>query len=192
MRFVWIKGRCAVVWLAMFGIGVCAARAADALDTALETCWSCHGANGAGNDPTVPVIWGQNARYLEKQIRDFSSGDREDQIMSSMASSLRREDISRAAALIAAKPWPGHADTPAAAAPDALAACQGCHGADLSGGDSPEGAAPRLAGQFADYLATAMSGFAGGERANQKTMSAMMKALKPDERAALAKYLAGL
>jgi cytochrome c553 len=165
--------------------------AADPLEASLETCWSCHGAQGASNDHTIPIVWGQNAKYLEKQLRDFRGGDREDQIMSSMASSIKKDDVAKAAALIAAKAWPKR-DPAAKAAPQAVEACKGCHGADLMGGDSPEGAAPRLAGQFTEYLAAQMDAFARGERRNQKTMEAMMKSLKPADRAGLAAYLGGL
>ena len=181
---------CATLALAVVGFAA-DARAADALDGTLATCWSCHGVEGASNDHTLPILWGQNAKYIEKQIRDFREGDREDQIMSSMASSIKKDDISRAASLIAAKAWP-KTQAVAAAAPDSIEACKGCHGSDLTGGESPEGPAPRLAGQFAEYLTAQMEAFAHGDRRNQKTMQAMMKSLKPDERAGLAAYLAGL
>jgi cytochrome c553 len=60
------------------------------------------------------------------------------------------------------------------------------------GGPGPEGVAPRLAGQFAQYLEARMGAFSRGEIASAATMTAMMKALDADERAKLAKYLSGL
>jgi len=182
----------AVLSMALFAVALGAAGAAgEPLDAALSTCWSCHGAEGMSKDPTVPIIWGQRAAYLEKQLRDFRSGDRDSQIMSSMAESIGRDDLARAAALIAAKAWPKRAAA-ATLAPVAIEACKSCHGEGLMGGPSPEGEAPRLAGQFADYLDGEMSAFARGERANAKAMSATMSALGPEERTALANYLAGL
>ena len=59
------------------------------------------------------------------------------------------------------------------------------------GGPSPEGVAPRLAGQFAEYLDYEMGAFAREERSNKKTMTSTMKALSPAERTALAHWLAG-
>ena len=165
--------------------------AQTALDATLRTCWSCHGENGLSKDPTVPIIFGQQAAYLEKQLRDFRAGDRDSQIMSSMAEAIPRDDIARAAAFIAGKAWPGHPAEPAPR-PAAIATCQACHGESLAGGLSPEGVAPRLAGQFADYLDEQMSAFARGERANAKTMTAMMTTLSAADRDAMAKYLAGL
>ena len=109
-----------------------------------------------------------------------------------MAATIPRPEIARAAALIASIPWPKPKAAAAAPAPDAIAACQACHGADLGGGASPEGVAPRLAGQFARYLDDRMAAFARGEQATARTMTAVMKSLPAGERAALAKYLSEL
>jgi cytochrome c553 len=169
------------------------ARAADAVEAALGTCWSCHGADGLPKDPTIPIIWGQHAGYIEKQLRDYRAGDRDNQIMSSMAEAVPFKDLARAAAIIAGKGWPKQAPPPAGtSAPDSVAACQACHGEKFMGGQSPEGIAPRLAGQFTEYLDEQMSDFARGQRANQKTMTALMKALSADDRKTIATYLAGL
>ncbi len=168
------------------------ARAADQFDAMLGTCWSCHGENGLPGDPTAPIIWGQRADYLEKQLRDFAGGDRDSQIMSSMAESIPPDAVAKVAAFLAAKPWPARAAASTSGAPEAIAACRACHGDTLMGGPSPEGAAPRLAGQNAEYLDDQMSAFGRGERANAKAMSTIMKSVGPDERAAIAKYLAGL
>ena len=166
--------------------------AADAVETALAACWSCHGDKIPPKDPTIPLIQGQQAAYLEKQLLAFRDGTREDQIMSSMAATIARPEIARASALIAAIPWPKPKADAATPAPDAVAACQACHGADLGGGASPEGVAPRLAGQFARYLDDRMAAFARGEHAAARTMTAVMKGLPAGDRAALAKYLAEL
>jgi len=183
-----------VVFLSLFVLEVPAARAADALDGTLQTCWSCHGPSGVSNDPKVPIIWGQNATYLEKQIRDFRSGEGDRQIMSSMVEAIGRDDISRTASLIGMKPWPKSKENKAGAVPvpASVATCQGCHGADLRGGDSPTGPAPRLAGQLVDYLEDQMNEFAGGGRSGQNGMSEVMKLLKPEDRSTLANYLAAL
>ena len=166
--------------------------AADAVEQAVAGCWGCHGAGAAPKDPTIPVIQGQQAAYLEKQLHDFRSGQRDDQIMSSMAESIPAKETARAAAMIAAMPWPNIEGASSAPEPDAVVVCQSCHGADFAGGPGPEGVAPRLAGQFATYLEAQMGAFARGERAKSKTMTLMMKSLDASERARIAKYLAGL
>ena len=166
--------------------------AADQVEAALATCGSCHGVSAAPKDTTVPIIDGQLAGYLEKLLRAFQSGERENQIMSSMAESLRPADVARASAIIAARPWPKIAPVAAVGEPEAVVACRSCHGADLGGAPGPEGVAPRLSGQSADYLEDQMSGFARGERANAQTMTSVMAGLDGAERAIIAKYLAGL
>ena len=168
------------------------AQSQTALETSLNICWSCHGAEGRPKDPTIPIIWGQQAKYIEKQLRDYRSGDRDSQIMSSMAESVRRDDIQGVAAFVAQKNWPARPAATSSPPPDAVAACAGCHAENLMGGASPEGAAPRLAGQTAEYLEEEMKIFARGERAKQPTMTAMMKSLSPEERAKIARYLSQL
>jgi cytochrome c553 len=174
----------------LFPVG--GAVAAEPVDTALSTCWSCHGVNAPPKDPMIPIIQGQQAAYLEKQLRDFRSGARESQIMSSMAESLRPADIGRAAAIISAMTWPKHNASAAAPDPEVMAACRACHGAELQGGPGPEGVAPRLAGQFSEYLADRMNAYARGEHPGAKTMTALMKAQSEPERTRIAKYLSGL
>lgn len=184
--------RVACLVLSLMGLAEKVALAADAVEQVVASCWDCHGAGRAPKDPTIPVIQGQQAGYLEKQLHDFRSGQREDQIMSSMAESLPANQTARAAAMIAAMNWPKIEGGAGAPEPDSVVACQSCHGADFAGGPGPEGVAPRLGGQFAVYLEAQMSAFARGERASATTMTAMMKALDVAERAKIAKYLAGL
>jgi cytochrome c553 len=184
----------ATLWLllGMADASLKQALAADPLEGVVGACWACHGAGGPPKDPLVPIIQGQQAGYLEKQLHDFRSGERDDQIMSSMAESIPPKDMARAAAMIAATPWPRLGPTTDGSAPESLAACQGCHGADFLGGPGPEGVAPRLAGQFSQYLEAQMSLFARGERPKAKTMTVMMKSLDAAERTKIAKFLAGL
>jgi cytochrome c553 len=51
---------------------------------------------------------------------------------------------------------------------------------------------PRLAGQSHDYLAKTMSDFRTGARANNPSMTDLMKAISDSDIAALATYIAGL
>ena len=81
------------------------AQAADPLESSLQICSSCHGSAGKPSDPTIPIIFGQQARYLEKQLKDYRSGDRDSQIMSSMAEAVPFKDLGRATDLLASRPW---------------------------------------------------------------------------------------
>src|SRR4051794_31904333 len=86
------------------------ARAEDALDRELSQCWSCHGQTGRPSDSTTPVIWGQDAAYIAKQLNDYRDGTRDSQIMSSMAEGVPRARFAEAAERIAMKPWPDPAE----------------------------------------------------------------------------------
>jgi cytochrome c553 len=162
---------------------------AAGVEDKLQVCSSCHGAAGVPTDPkTMPIIWGQTEAFLTKQLHDYRAGDRENPIMKAMAGSLTQEELRPAAKYFAAKMWPeGH---PAATAtpPAGLAQCQACHQQDLKGGLP----APRLVGQSYEYLIKQMTSFANGERTNNMDMVKVMQELAPDQREAMARYIAGL
>lgn len=61
-------------------------------------CTVCHGKTGVANDPEVPNLAGQSAFYLEKSLKDYRSGAREDRRMTLMAQNLKDEDIKDLAA----------------------------------------------------------------------------------------------
>jgi len=42
----------------------------------VPACTSCHGPKGKGVPPVFPMIGGQHASYIEKQLNDFSAGNR--------------------------------------------------------------------------------------------------------------------
>ena len=139
------------------------------------------------------MIWGQQGDYLSKQLRDYRGGDRDNQIMSSIAESLTDADITALAAFFAGKSWPAATGASAAALPETAAVCQSCHQANYMGGQVPDiGVAPRLAGQHAGYLRDTMEAYANGERANSTVMPAMMTAIDAKDRQAIADALSRL
>ena len=150
----------------------------------LSVCNACHDVNGRRKDATIPVIWGQQENYLVKQLHDFESGARNDEVMLWMAKTLTQEELRVAATYFAKQTWParsaGAASTPP---PPGLAVCQACH-------DTM--AAPRLAGQSYEYLVEAMRRYAEGERTNSAEMLTIMGALSAAERDAMARYMSGL
>ncbi len=64
-------------------------------------CAACHGARGNSTNPLWPNLAGQNAAYLEKQMKDYRDGRRQDPIMASMATALSDTDIADLAAYYA-------------------------------------------------------------------------------------------
>ncbi|HEY3908789.1 MAG TPA: c-type cytochrome [Stellaceae bacterium] len=168
------------------------AAAAGSVAPKTRLCASCHGGAGVPSDHTVPIIWGQQPAYLQKQLNDYRNGDRDSQIMSSIAESLSDRDLSQITAQFGSAKWPAPSEAKLPAAPVAIATCQACHSANLAGGVSPSGVAPRLAGQFSAYLVDTMNAYADGERANSTAMTALMQSLSPPDRTKIADYLAVL
>jgi len=155
-------------------------------------CASCHGGHGLPSDPKVPIIWGQQAAYIKKELGDYRAGDRESQIMSSIAESLSEEEIAQIATDFGDAKWPEQLAVLLPAAPAATEVCKTCHNADLTGGTSPSGIAPRLAGQNSAYLVDTIAAYATGERANSTVMGPLMQSLSPADRKTIAEYLAAL
>jgi cytochrome c553 len=176
--------------------GVCAGPAnAQNIEEKAQICAGCHGEGGKPIDKTTPAIWGQQQGYVYIQLRDFKRGDRKNDIMQPIASSMEREDMLAIAEYFSKKPWPdlGQPRAPKEIAGRALRAnssvgCTGCHLDQFQG----DGTVPRLAGMSRQYLTKTMDDFRSRARGNNPGMSDLMLATGPDDLAALAEYLSGL
>jgi len=165
------------------------AEAEAILGAKLLVCNTCHGADGVPRSAATPIIWGLQENYLQKQLNDFHSGDRDSDVMTWMATFFSQAELVPTAAYFAKKNWPARSAAAAAASPPAgVVVCQACHQQNLVGGL----AAPRLAGQTYEYLVESMRRYADGERTNNPIMMAIMKAVPPAERETIARYISGL
>ncbi len=81
--------------LVLTAMAVSPAVAADPLSgqKLARKCSVCHGKMGISKDPEVPNLAGQSAFYLEKSLKDFRSGAREDRRMSLLVKGLSDDDI---------------------------------------------------------------------------------------------------
>ncbi len=166
-----------------------------------QVCAACHTADGSRGSPANPILQGQHADYLVKQLTEFKAGIRANAIMAGMAGLLSADDMKNVAAFYASKQAkPGFAkskDTVALGekiyrggiAAKQVPACAGCH--------SPNGAGipaqfPRLGGQHADYAEAQLVAFRGGIRKNSAQMTAIASRLSDVEIKAVADYVAGL
>ena len=150
------------------------AEAEAILGAKLLICNTCHGADGVPRSGATPIIWGLQENYLVKQLHDFHSGNRANEVMTWMATALSQAELGRTATYFAKRNWPERSGGPAPTSPPALVAvCQACHQQNLAGGLP----APRLAGQRYEYLVEAMRRYAEGERTNNAEMMNIMKAL---------------
>jgi len=168
---------------------------AQTIEQKAQTCSACHGENGVPQQKDHPVIWGQQLGYLFIELRDFKVGSRKNDLMSPIAQSLDPSDLMPLAQYFSQKSWPHLAQPPAtgdvaaqAQRANAAIVCTSCHQEGFKG-DSVQ---PRLAGQNHDYLAKTMTDFRTGARANNPSMTDLMKAISESDIAALATYIAGL
>jgi len=168
------------------------------------SCIGCHGIPGyQASFPEVyrvPMISGQNDKYIIAALNAYKRGERKHGTMRAIAGSLSEQDIADLAAYYAAD---GAQAAPAAAAvtppPEVAAlltkgACASCHGADFN--KPIDGAYPKIAGQYPDYLFSALKSYKI-EGSNQvgrgnAIMAAQVKQFSNKELKMLANYLGSL
>jgi cytochrome c553 len=178
-----------------------------AAESPLPPCEACHGAHGEGMAAAhVPRIAGQSAEYLKKQLDDYAEGTRDNPIMRNFARALSEKQRSQFAVQYAAMLAPsGREDTAVNGAQLArghqlayqgdeqrrVQACDGCHGPD---GTGVLHAAPYIAGQSADYLASALKAFRDGTRKNDagELMRSVAMQLDAADIAALSTYFSSV
>jgi cytochrome c553 len=174
---------------------------------AAAVCQGCHGANGEGAPAAkIPRLAGQSAEYLDKQLRDYASGARSNEVMQNFAKALSEADRAALAAYFASLTASyiapnlratdsqlarGHQLAHQGSEPERVQACDNCHGPDGSG--VPH-SAPYLAGQSADYLAAELQSWREGNRKNDagKLMSSVAQRLSDADISAVSAYFASL
>ena len=168
---------------------------------ATAVCAACHAIDGSRGSPANPILQGQHADYLSKQLAEYKAGKRKNPIMQGIASGLSPADMRNVAAFYASKEAkPGFAKNKQLVSvgeaihrgglPDRqVPACAGCHSPNGSGVPSQY---PRVAGQHADYLEAQLIAFRSGARNNNPVMTEVAAKMNDREIKATADYLAGL
>lgn len=91
----------------MFVLPVAAQDAKKGEELAQQQCAACHGKDFVtGLDPTYPKLASQYQDYLEKALRDYKTGARNNAIMNGIAKPLTRDDIRNVAAYLSGLPGP--------------------------------------------------------------------------------------
>ncbi|MBK1681197.1 c-type cytochrome [Rhodocyclus tenuis] len=176
---------------------------AKAKQIAGSVCIACHGADGNSPTPAYPILAGQGADYITKQLGNFKTMVRNNPIMFGMSATLTDEDMKSLGVYFNRQEHKANASTDPALVAEGrklwqrgdfakgVPACSGCHG--------PAGAGlpaqfPRLAGQYAEYTELQLKTFRSGERANdpEKMMRTIAAKLSDDQIKAVADYVAGL
>jgi cytochrome c553 len=181
-----------------------AAEDPTAVKLAREVCSKCHGKEGLSPSSAVPHLAGQQAVYLDNQLRQFRNRGRSNPTAQShmwgIAGPLSNTDIKAVAEHYAAKAPPPAVPTDrrnlaekgkaiAEVGVDArdIPACLSCHGKEARG----MGPIPRLAGQHRDYLFRQIKDFRTSVREGD-TMHENAKAITDEEAQALAIYFSSL
>ena len=184
-----------------------AAASTTPVETKIAACIGCHGIQGyQASFPEVhrvPMIAGQDARFIAAALNAYKKGDRKHPTMRAIAGTMSDADIAAISAYYQQQARPaGAAEQPATppAPPDGVAAllakgaCASCHGANYS--KPVDGTYPKLAGQHADYLYFALKAYKTDSSAqvgrNNAIMTAQVKQFSNAELKAMANYLGSL
>jgi cytochrome c553 len=187
-----------------FGAFTAQAQDVKAGEKKIAMCIGCHGIAGyQASFPEihrVPMIAGQNAKYIVAALQGYAKGDRKHPTMRGIAASLSEQDMADIAAFYEQQAkLPAAAETvPAAPAKVAellnKGACVSCHGANFSKPIDPT--YPKLAGQHADYLTVALKSYKTEKNANvgraNGVMAGQVKQFSNAELKAMAAYIASL
>lgn len=175
---------------------------------ASQVCAGCHNADGNSTIPANPVLAGQHAEYITKQLMNFKARDnkpaeRKSAVMAAMVVPLSLDDMKNLGAYYTLQsPKPGAAKNKTLAEQgeriyrggnidSGVPACASCH--------SPNGVGipplyPRLAGQHAEYTATQLRAFRTEQRANDlnNMMRGIVTRMSEKEIQAVAEFISGL
>lgn len=165
-----------------------------------NACFTCHGLKGEGDRDATPRLAGLDQGYLQKQLEDYASGLRPDDVMTRVARGLDQDGRCAVAAWYVALPAPTKAQsTPLSPSPpiwlagDAargVTACAACHGAEGQGAGEGQ---PVVAGQPAAYTLEQIDRWKSGKRRNDPrgVMAAAVQRLTDAEARAIAQWLSG-
>lgn len=168
-------------------------------------CMTCHGAEGAGDEAAAfPRLAGLPAWYMYKQLQDYASGSRPDEVMTGIAKQLTDAEMRSVSSYYAvvSSPYAASTANPPAqmlqrggqlaavgSAQSGIPACVNCHGPN---GFGLPPSVPYLAGQHAEYMALQLSLWKAGTRKNDpmNVMAAIASKMSDEDIRAVAQYYA--
>lgn len=161
-----------------------------------NACFTCHGLKGEGDGVSSPRLAGLDQGYLQKQMEDYASGLRPDDVMTRVARGLDSDARRIVAAWYAGLPAPP-AGASAAPSPSiwltgdtarGITACAACHGTQGQGAGAGQ---PIVTGQPAAYTLEQIDRWKSGQRRNDPrgVMAAAVQHLTEQEAQAIAHWL---
>jgi len=178
---------------------------AGAQEIAAGVCAGCHNPDGNSVIPMNPILAGQQAEYITKQLMDFKATEtepakRNSPVMSSMLAALSQEDMKKLGEYYAQQKT-----IPSQVAADeklletgkilyhggniehGVPACASCHGPNGSGIPPRY---PGVAGQHAEYTLTQLNLFNTGDRSNDSNvMQKVVSRMSAQEKRAVSAYI---
>ncbi len=167
----------------------------------MDSCFSCHGAEGLSTTPDTPRLAGQHFQYIAKQLDAFKTGRRASTVMQPWAKDLTEEEMLALGVYFNIKPSPAQRvrDTELAAVGrfiyhrgneySGVASCSACHGERGMGSDE----LPRLASQGTRYTETQLRLFSDRPRtADNEIMHTIASKLTELEIKAVAAYISSM
>jgi cytochrome c553 len=171
----------------------------------ITMCIGCHGIAGyQASFPhvhKVPMISGQDAKYLNNALTSYQKGERKHPTMQSVVAPLSEQDMADLSVFYeqhgaSTLPSAAHDIKEPSEQVKALlqkGACMSCHGDSFN---RPINGAAKLAGQHPDYLYIALKSYqTSGNRVfgrSNAIMAGQIKGWTHDELQAVAQYLGGL
>ncbi len=196
----------AVGWIG-FTQSILAEEAGDANAGAAKAtaCVACHGNDGTSTIPDYPHIAGQNAKYLEIQMRQMRDGERDIPLMAGQLDTMSDQDLKDIAAYYASQPGKIGQASPenlelgeqiyrGGILDKNVAACTACH--SPSGNGNTLAGFPRISGQPVGYTVTQLKSYREDERTSDEYVNGMMRdiaaRMTDNEIEAVANYIQGL
>ena len=91
MKFFCLRNIAAVGFIALLPLS----SMASTVESKVKVCETCHGVKGQSTNHMFPILAGQHAQYLKKQLLDFKNGKRSDPSMNGFAKTLSDKDIAQ-------------------------------------------------------------------------------------------------
>ena len=167
-------------------------------------CQGCHGEAGYSLEELIPHLAGQYSTYIVRQLRNFQTRERDNQIMHTISMSVNNTDLADIAAYFASQErmhGNGWGNTPMAKnlflkgdVTRNIRPCASCHGANGDGKTSKFVTYPVIGGQHKEYLRSQLINWRKGKRTNSQggVMNKITKSLTDAEIEALADYISGM